>query len=126
MMTTIQTNKLKSTFLSMAFILAMLPGVNAQQAVPKTTVSPKVSNQPERPVQPARLQKILAQFAAKRKGTVPVQQNQSPLATANKPVLTPIPAAQKNISQTYYKFTRNRSWFIASNWENQHLPPQVA
>ena len=74
MMTTIQTNKLKSTFFRMAFILAMLPGANAQQADPKTTVSPRVSNQPERPVQPERLQKILAQFAAKRKGTVPVQQ----------------------------------------------------
>ena len=101
MMTTIQTNKLKSTFFRMAFILAMLPGANAQQADPKTTVSPRVSNQPERPCPTRKITENSGTICSKKKGNCSRAANQSSLATANKPVLTPIPAAQKNISQTY-------------------------
>lgn len=118
-------NRVRNVLVGTFFLLAIQSATYAQQAETKTPPSQQGSNQQVQPGQSSRLQAILAKIAAKRNGTVPTQQKLSLLTAANKPIPKPISAPPKNIPQTYYKFTGNGSWFKASNWENQHLPPQV-
>jgi len=118
-----QIKWLKRVFVSTLLISATLPSLQAQKVDALTTVPPKDSKNQLKKDPSSRLQVMLAEVAAKRKANMLLKKQQPLLAPANQSGVQSVAGSKKNIEQSTYTFTGSGSWFKASNWENNRVPP---